>query len=76
MAKGMDLARAAFADMKAGGGTGEEGGGAPKPTTDAKSVAGRRFAEAVKSGDGAAVAAAFETLQRECSGAGYSGGEE
>lgn len=48
----------------------DEGGeSAPaKPAPDAAGVAGKRFASAVTSGDGAAVAAAFKTLMAECQG--------
>jgi hypothetical protein len=59
-----DLARRAFASM-----SGESDGGEAVPKKspmDSGAVAGKRFADAVKSGDGAAVKAAFKTLLEEC----------
>lgn len=43
---------------------------------DRETTAGTAFADAVKSGDGAAIASAFRELQEACSSASYGDEEE
>ena len=64
------LAKRAFAAMKDTPGEASDDVTESKTAPDAGAAAGRAFAEAIKSGDGARVKSAFKTLYDECYGMG------